>query len=473
MAAIHELTALAQAGAVRAGEVSPTELAMHCLDRITAIDPTISAFRTVTEQLALTSAKQAERDLADARETGAPLSPLHGVPVAVKDVARIDGVVCTQGSATRVDDESDLDDHVVTRLKRAGMVIVGTTNTPEFALPCYTENELGAPTRNPWRLEYSPGGSSGGSAAAVAAGLVPLAHGTDAGGSVRIPASACGLVGIKPSRGRISNGPLGHEVTGLSTHGALGRTVEDTAALLDVMSGLMPGDTCTAPGIGDLLTAMADHRMLRVMAAPEPMLPDLEAHPDARAAVAVAVGLLSGAGHQVDEMELSPDPAVADAFGMTWSSVAARIEVDPDDEHLLTPFTRYMRERGRAVTGQELHEALSTFHGIGQMLADLVFPSYDVILTPTLAKPPARIGEFTAGPNPADDFDRMTAFMPYTPLQNITGLPAISVPLHWNDDGLPIGVMLTGRYGSEAMLAALAAELLSSASSAGRVPENW
>src|SRR5262249_23229399 len=157
----------------------------------------IGAFVTVTEDLALAQAVQAERELTEARRRGVLRGPLHGVPIAVKDVVHIEGVRCTRGSAV-TEEESDLDDHVVTKLKAAGMGILGTTNTPEFALPCYTENQIGPPTRNPWNTDYSPGGSSGGSAAAVAAGLAPLAHGTDAGGSVRIPASTCGLVGLKP-----------------------------------------------------------------------------------------------------------------------------------------------------------------------------------------------------------------------------------------------------------------------------------
>jgi amidase len=405
-------------------------------------------------------------------------------------------VRCTSGSVTGLDEISDIDDHVVTRMKNAGMVILGTTNTPEFALPCYTENRLGPPTCNPWSLRHSPGGSSGGSAAAVAAGMAPLAHGTDAGGSVRIPASACGLVGIKPSRGRVSNGPVSHDVTGLSTHGVLGRTVADAAAFLGLLSGLMPGDTETAPGgVGGLggfsgtggvggfsgaggfanpgapAEAGLSSRRLRVVSMLEPMLPDLSAHPDCRDAVEYAVKLLIDAGHSVDEMEMSPDPEVADAFGRVWSVVASQFVVEDEEE--LEPFTRYMRERGRAVSGGELHTALTTFRGIGQMLADMIFATYDVILTPTLAKPPALIGEFTADPEPAANFDFMTAFMPYTPLYNITGLPAVTVPLRWNDQGLPIGVMLGGRYGDEATLITLAAGLEAAAGQLGRHPELW
>jgi amidase len=450
MSALHELSALEQGAAVRAGEVSPTELARHHLDRIAALDGEIGAFVTVTEDLALAQARAAERELARGEARG----PLHGVPVAVKDLVRVEGVPCTLGSAAFADDVADLDDHVVTRLKAAGLVILGTTHTPEFALPCYTENALGPPTRNPWSPAHSPGGSSGGAAAAVAARLVALAHGTDAGGSVRIPASACGVVGFKPSRGRVSNGPVAHDVTGLSVHGALARDVRDAAALVSAMSGVMPGDAYTAPA-----GHSAPPRRARIALLAEPMVPGVSAHPDCLAAVARAAERLEAAGHQVDALAMSPDAEVADAFARAWAVHAARVPVDEDDEALLMPFTRWLRERGRAVGGVELHAALSVFHGIGQMLADMFFASYDAILTPTLAQPPARIGAFTADADEAVNYERMAAFMPYTPMYNIAGLPAVAVPADVNGDGLPIGVMLGAAYGAEAKLVALAADL--------------
>jgi amidase len=460
MSEIHDMTALQQAAAIRAGDLSPTEIAAHYIDRIRDADGVIGAFVTVTEELALEQAATAERGLAHARRTGQRLGPLYGVPVAIKDVARIEDVRHTQGSAVYGDDVADIDDHVVARLKQAGLVILGTTNTPEFALPCYTENLVGPPTRNPWSLEHSPGGSSGGSAAAVAARLAPIAHGTDAGGSVRIPASACGVVGLKPSRGRVSNGPIDHEVTGLSVHGALGRSVADTAALLDAMSGVMPGDAFTAPPRAEPgLEGGVGHGRRRIAVMPDPMVPGVSAHPDCLKALERVTGLLRDAGHSVEEVEMSPDQGVADAFARAWSVNAASVIVDEDEEELLTPFTRYMRELGREVTGLELHTALSTFRGIGQMLADLFFATYDLILTPTLAKPPARVGEFTSDDDQVVNYDRMTAFMPYTPMYNIAGLPAISLPAHVNDEGLPIGVMVGGRYGDERSVLALATEI--------------
>lgn len=446
MTALHDLTALEQGAAVRAGEVTPTGLARHHLDRIAVIDPHLRAFVTVTEDLAMASAVEAEDQLAAGVEVG----PLHGVPVAIKDVARIDGVPCTFGS-TIPREESDLDDHVVARMRASGLVILGTTNTPEFALPCHTENEVVGATRNPWSADHSPGGSSGGSAAAVAAGLVPLAHGTDAAGSVRIPAAACGVVGFKPSRGRVSNGPVDHDVSGLSEHGALARTVDDAIALVAAMSGPRPGDTATAPDpIGP------PGRPLRVVALPAPMVPDVVPTEACLAAAQLAADRLAAAGHEVDTIEVGPDQAVADAFRLVRAVHAASLPVEPEDEHRLQPFTRWMRAEGRRTTGPEVYAALATFRGIGQMLADLFLATWDVVLTPSLAQPTPRLGAFS-GPDPEAAFAAMTAFMPYTPLANIAGLPSISVPVGRTDDGLPIGALLTGRWGEESTVALAAA----------------
>ncbi|MGW3506954.1 amidase [Streptomyces sp. NPDC000994] len=462
MSELHELTAAEQAAAIQAGAVSPVEFTAHYLERVDALNPSVGAFTTVMAEQALDRARQAEKEVAAASRTGAVLPPLHGVTIAVKDLVQVEDVRWTLGSAAFTDQVADMDDHVVTRLRQAGTVLLGKTNTPEFALPCYTENELGPPTRNPWDLDRSPGGSSGGSAAAVAAGLSALGHGTDAGGSIRIPASACGLVGLKPSRGRVSNGPVDHDVTGLSVHGPLARTVADAAMLLDAMAGPMPGDVYTAPPLaaGETFLACVDREpaRLRVAGLPDPMVPDAAVHPDCEAAYRKTVQLLEGAGHQVDELEMPPDPDVVEAFQRVWAVAAAGRQVDEEDEPLLTPFTRHLREKGRQVTGLEFAAGLTTFRGLGQLFADVFFASYDVVLTPTLARPPALTGEFY-GKDPAADFDAMAAFMPYTPLYNITGLPALSLPLHWNTDGLPIGVMLGARYGDEATLLSLAAQL--------------
>ncbi len=451
MTALHELTALEQGSLIATGDLSPVALADHYLARIGALDGALGAFVTVTADLARSQAAAAEAEVARARRAGRVLGPLHGVPVAVKDVSRIEGVRCTFGSRAWAEEEADIDDHVVARMRAAGLVILGTTNTPEFALPCYTENAVVGSTANPWDAERSPGGSSGGSAAAVAARLAPLAHGTDAGGSVRIPASCCGIVGLRPSRGRVSNGPIDHEITGLSSHGALARTAHDAAALVAAMAGVMPGDSSTAPNL-----APAPNRPLRVALMPEPMVPGVEAAPEVLAGLMLAAEALREAGHVVDEVDLSKDSGVADAFAHAWSVHAAGIVLeDEDDEALLMPFTRFLREQGRQVTGVQLHDALAAFRGVGQMLADLMLPVYDVFLTPVVAHAPPRTGAFDTG-RPEEDFAVMSAFMPYTPLANIAGLPSIAVPVGVDAAGLPLGALVTGRYGEEPVLIAAA-----------------
>lgn len=459
MTALHDLTALEQAAAVRAGEVTPTELAAHHLDRIADLDDDLRAFVTVAEDLAMASAAEAEAALAAGHDVG----PLHGVPVAVKDVARIDGVACSFGSVVHAGEPADIDDHVVARLKAAGLVVLGTTNTPEFALPCHTVNDVVGATRNPWSPAHTPGGSSGGSAAAVAARLVPLAHGTDAAGSVRIPAAACGVVGAKPSRGRVSNGPVDHDVSGLSEHGALARTVADAAALLAAMSGPMPGDTATAPA------AAVPDRPLRIAALYEPMLPDVVAADVSLSAAETAARSLVDAGHEVDVVPVGPDQAVADAFRLVRAVHAASIPVEPEDEERLQPFTRWLRAQGRSVPATALHEALQTFRGIGQMMADLFLATWDLVLTPSLATPPPPLHAFT-GPDQGVNFDAMSAFMPYTPLANIAGLPSTSVPVTVTSDGLPLGALLTGRWGEEAVVDA-AATVVQAAAAVGPPPD--
>lgn len=245
MSALHDLTALEQADAIRTRTLSPVELAEHYLARTEALNDEVGAFITITPELALEQARAAEQAVMDSADPG-ELPVLHGVVVPVKDLQFLGGVRCTMGSAT-YDITPFGDDHVVTRLKQGNVVMTGKTNTPEFGLPCYTEPSVALPARTPWDLSRSAGGSSGGAAAAVAAGLAPVAHGSDGGGSVRIPASVCGLVGIKTSRGRTSTGPLRDPVGEFPVNGPLARTVRDAAALLDVMAGAFPDDPYPAP----------------------------------------------------------------------------------------------------------------------------------------------------------------------------------------------------------------------------------
>ncbi|WP_329319759.1 amidase [Streptomyces sp. NBC_01262] len=479
MAQLHDLTAVEQAEAVRKGTVSPTELTEHYLGRIERLNETVGAFVTVMPELARKQAAEAEAQALAARRDGreAELSPLHGVPVPVKDLCFTAGVRTTLGSAVYADHVPDTDDHVVTLLREAGTVMLGKTNTPEFGLPCYTENSVAPPARTPWALDRSAGGSSGGAAAAVASGLSPVAHASDGGGSIRIPASVCGLFGIKPSRGRVPQGPVTHDITGLSSGGPLARTVADAAALLDVLAAAVPGAPYAAPALPPGATfasyAAREPGTLRVVGLPQPPVPGVELHPDCRAAYDGAVELLRGLGHQVDEIELPVDENLRDAFTRVWAVMSTSYPVGPDQEELLIPLTRYLRAEGAKVSGPAFAEALYAFRALGELIAAALHSTYDVILTPTLAQPPALIGGLRNDADPAAEFAALAAFTPYTPIFNATGQPAVSVPLHWTDAGLPVGVMFGGRYGDEATLISLSAQLEAASPWAGRKPSVW
>lgn len=477
MAQLHDLTAVEQAEGIRSGSVSPVELTEHYLDRVERLNESVGAYITVTAEIARKQAADAEGEALAARREGRELPPLHGVPVPVKDLNFVAGVRCTLGSRAYADHVPDIDDHVVTKLREAGTILLGKTNTPEFGLPCYTENQLAPPARTPWDLERSAGGSSGGAAAAVASGLAPIAQGSDGGGSIRIPASVCGLFGIKPSRGRVSGGPVQHDVSGLSTSGPIARSVADAATLLDALAGPMPGVPYGAPslppGASFASYAGAEPGRLRVVALPTPPVPGVELHPDCRAAYDGAAGLLRDLGHQVDEMELPVDDSIRDAFSRVWGVMSTVYPVAPEHEELLMPLTRHLRELGGRVSGSEFAGALYAFRALGQLIADALLSSYDVILTPTLAQPPAPVGGLRNDGDAEAEFAGLAAFTPFTPLYNATGQPAVSVPLHWTPAGLPIGVMFGGRYGDEATLISLSAQLEAARPWVQRHPAMW
>src|SRR5215471_14841851 len=307
---LHDLTALEAAAAVRRGEVSPVELVEHALDRISRLDGGLGAFVTVTADAALQQAKVAEHAVLAADDPG-NLPPLLGVPIAVKDLNLTKGVVTKLGSRLYRDFVPDFDDYVVESLRNAGAISVGKTATPEFGLACYTETDIGPPARNPWDLSRTPGGSSGGSAAAVAAGLIPLAQGSDGGGSIRIPASVCGLVGLKPSRGRVSKGPLDVDSTRLAVYGPLARTVRDAAAFLDVVAVPRPGDPDPLPPPAESFLSACDREpgRLRIGRFVEPPL-EAEVDPEVHEIWQQAGELLERLGHEVIDIA-SPVPREA------------------------------------------------------------------------------------------------------------------------------------------------------------------
>jgi len=468
MAQPHDLTALEQAEAIRRRELSSVELVEHYLARIEAHGETVGAFVTVTTDLARAQAKAAD----DAPVEGRP--PLRGVPTAIKDLAMTAGVRTTFGSAAFADFVPPVDTDVVALLRAAGTVSLGKTTTSELGVSLYSEGRVAPPARNPWGLAYTAGGSSGGAAAAVAAGLVPFAQGSDGGGSVRIPAALCGLVGYKPSRGVISGGPLGFGAFGLPTPGPLARTVTDAAAMLDAMAVPMPGEPYLAPPPpegGYLAAARRPGPRLRVGRFTTPMLAgDQPVDPACAGAVDVAAATLAAAGHEVVEVASPLGPEVWPLFEIIWY-VLALAPVPPDRESELLPLTRLMRERGASVSVPQLMTTLAELQV--QVRRGLrATAGYDLLLCPTLAAPQARVGAFTEAGDPALDFDMQRRFSPYCAVFNVTGQPSVSLPVALTG-GMPVGVLLTGRPGADGTLLAAAAELESALGWGDRHPEIW
>ncbi|MDF3291244.1 amidase [Streptomyces silvisoli] len=467
MAEPHELTMLEQAAAIREGELSPVELTRHYLARIDRLNDTVGAYLTVTPERALDDARRAERRLT---EGDAP-PPLLGVSVPVKDLVPVPGVRFTMGSAAFADHVAGASSRQAELLHEAGTVLLGKTNTPEFGLPAYTESLVGPPARTPYDLTRGAGGSSGGAAAAVAAGLASAAHGSDGGGSIRIPASCCGLVGLKPSRGRISPAPLG-DVSGLGVPGPLARTVRDAAALLDVMSAHVPGDPAPlAPPERPFLewcdALERAPRRLRIARWARPDVPGVTVDPRILEVYEKTSTLLAELGHAVVDVPQPLDPGDRDAFTPVWAVLAALPSVPAARESELTPMTRWLRAQGQAASGLDYVRALAAMQSVGRKFATAV-AGYDAVLTPTLAQLPPPVGALRDDADPAADFAAQIAFTPFTGPWNIAGLPAISLPVGWSESGLPIGMMLGAAHGAEGPLLALAAQVETAAPWAGR-----
>jgi amidase len=469
------MTVVELAGAIRTGELSPVEITDHYLERIDRLNADTGAFYTVTADLAKEQAAAAEQAAADARKTGAELPPLTGVPIPIKDLNLVAGVRATFGSALLAENIAPEDDYVVAELRKAGIVITGKTATPEFGLPCYTETKIGPPARTPWDLTRSAGGSSGGAAAAVAAGLAPAAQGSDGGGSIRIPSSVCGLYGIKPSRGRISGGPLMPDLFGLSTDGPLARTVEDAALLLDAMTCSYPGDLYSVPALRDGETflghARRDPGKLRIGRSLKNVVPGAVVHEDCEAAYEDASSLLAALGHDIVDVDLPFTEDAVPMFEYLWYSMATLAPVGPGQEDQLLPLTSYLRDRGLKVTAGELFYAEAYLQSITRTALTML-NEYDAFLSPTLASPPVPVGYFDEV-EPAENFERQKRFTPYTALYNISGQPAVNLPLYWNSAGLPIGVMLAGKIADEATLISLSAQLESARPWKDKHPAIW
>jgi len=456
---LAHLDATAQAELVRRKEVKPIELVDAAIERIERLNPTLNAVVTPMYDLARKAAAEP-----------LPEGPFTGVPFLLKDLgAEYGGVRFAEGSAFLADHVSECDTELVARHKLAGLIVVGKTNAPEFGILPTTEPRLFGPTHNPWDTGRTTGGSSGGSAAAVAAGMVPMAHGNDGGGSIRIPASCCGLLGLKPTRGRNPLGPhYGDVFSGLVAEHAITRSVRDSAALLDATSGPDLGDPYWAPppARSFLQEVGADPGRLRIAFTTEAAT-DVQVHPDCVAAVRDAAALCADLGHEVAEVTPAIDGQMeTQAFLTLFSAGCAWIVDDwarrtgrkPTPDRF-EPLTWALQEMGRQHNSSAYLLALQDLQRISREIARF-FIEYDIWLTPTLSEPPVPLGTFDSPPeNPLYGLIKAAAFVLFTPICNTTGQPAMSVPLYWNADGLPVGSHFIGRFGDEATLFRLAAQL--------------
>lgn len=451
-------SALEQAAAVRTGETTAVAITDHYLRRSEAMNDAVGAFAHLAPDVAL--AQAAEVDAAIVSGALGPDAVLAGCVAPVKDLDLVAGMPCSFGSRAFAEFVPDQDAAFVVRMRRAGLVITGKTATPEFGLPAYTENDLGHTARTPWDLSRTAGGSSGGAAAAVAAGLASVAQGSDGGGSIRIPASVTGLVGIKPARGRVSGLPEPDFLGELGVVGPLARTVTDAAAFLDVLAGTGPSDLFglpTAPPGAFLAAASRDPAALRIGAFATPMVIDTEVDADCLAAYEQAVALARDLGHEVVEIERPFTPAVVPAFEAVWRTGAAALPLSAEQEPLLMALTRHLRELGRDLSAVEVATAVATMRrAAAQAIAATA--DYDVLLTPTLATLPPLVGQLRDDADPAADFEAQKRFTPFTAPFNVSGQPAISVPLHHTAEGLPVGVQLVGRPRDEFTILSLAGQ---------------
>lgn len=451
------LDATGVAEGVKSGRVSAVELMEETIRRMEERNPALNAI----------VADRAEAALADAAAVDTSL-PFAGVPFVVKDLgATVGGLPATRGSRLWADYVAPDDSELVKRYKAAGFVVLGTTNTPEMGKNASTEPLLYGPTRNPYDLDRSPGGSSGGTGAAVAAGIVPIGHGNDGGGSIRIPSSACGLVGLKPSRGRTTSNPalslmsypmgIGHVLT---------RSVRDTAAVLDLTAGPMQGDPYQIAAVGTpwLDQVGAPPGRLRVAVSTDSRQGG-PVHPDCVAAVESTAALLAELGHEVEEKE--PDyPLEAFTYVMrtimgvaTAVSVNARLaELDrPLRDDDLEPFTRLMYDWASEVSGEEVMIAMDQVE-VASLHLGAFFADYDLLLTATLPEPAPVLGYLDTS-DPAAMVARAGTFSSLTSPFNTTGQPAISLPLAHDSTGVPIGVQLVANYGREDQLIAVASQV--------------
>ncbi len=443
--------ALTQAKLIREGVISPLELTRLYLDRIERHNPQLNCFYHVAAETAIEEAKLKTEQLATISDRS-ELPLFFGVPTAIKDLSSVRGMPTSYGIAALQAKIADYDDGIVTKMKQAGLILLGKTATSQLGSLPYTEPEGFAPTRNPWHLDYTPGGSSGGAAAAVASGLCAIAQGGDAGGSIRGPAFCCGLVGIKPSRGRVSYAPIGDRQNGIGTYGVLARNVRDAAALLDVISGYLPGDPywLNDPEIPFQESIDLQSSPLKI-AVVTSILPFGDAVAECQQPLVKVAGILEEMGHQLEWQSLDITELI-EPFVAIWAAGVASAGIS---ENLLSPMNRWIMSRSTSA-GAYL-QAVTQMQLFARKIVSWC-DNYDVVLTPTYMHPTIPIGAWS-NVTPEETLLKIANWILPCPSFNATGQPAMNIPIDFDNNGLPVGVQLVGKPAAEAMILRLAARL--------------
>ncbi len=444
--------ALDQAELIRRREVSPLELTELYLRRIERLNPQLGSYFVVMADQAISDAQAKTEYLATHPDH---LPPFFGVPISIKDLNPIAGVPCSYGIALARKRLAEVDDGLIPIIRDAGFVILGKTATSQLGSLPYTEPPGFPPARNPWNLDFTPGGSSGGASSALAAGLCAISQGSDGGGSLRGPASCCGLVGIKPSRGRVSFTPVGERLNGLATNGPLGRTVADTAALLDVMAGYIVGDPYWLPNPEPSFLAATQHQppSLRIGLLTEfpPLGP---AHPLCQERVQKTATLLESCGHHIETIPPPDLSALVEPFTVAWQCVVSESNVP---WFALEKMNRWLLWRAWRISSGAYLRAMGNLQRVARQLVQHLYP-YDVVLSPTYLHPTIRIGEWQKLSS-AKTLENITRWVAPCPPFNATGLPALSLPAGFDSNGVPLGVQLVGRPGADETILAVAAQI--------------
>ncbi|MEM7760221.1 MAG: amidase [Cyanobacteria bacterium P01_A01_bin.40] len=444
-------SALEQAQLIKTHQVTPLELTKLYLARIKQYDPQLGSFYHVATESAIADAQQKTAQLKQTKDPN-NLPTFFGVPIAIKDLKSVADMPLSYGVSTLKEQIAKFDEGIITKIKQAGFIILGKTATSQLGSFPYTEPEGFAPTRNPWNLDYTPGGSSGGSAAAVAAGLCSLAVGGDAGGSVRGPAACCGLVGIKPSRGRISFAPVGDRLSGLGTHGVLTRTVADAAAFLDIASGYITGDPywLELPET-PFLTATQQKLPTLKIGYLTSLLPVGAATPEYQESMEQLLQQLAILGHQTIPQAIDLSPLI-EPFKTVWASAVAAAGIPPE---ILSPMNRWVLNQSGSAG--EYAQAVTQMQLFARQLV-AIFDQIDVLVTPTYMHSAIKVGAWS-NLEPEEIFNKIVNWILPCPPFNVTGQPVINIPGGFDRNQVPLGIQLVGQPNSEATIITLAAQL--------------